>query len=109
MEVPTGVSTPPDADWMRELLEEVCAIKRPSASGGERSAAEWLADQLRDGGAENVRIEEEPGANGTFWWPIGLLAGVGALAGLAARRGGTLRRLFAAATGTAAAALLADE
>ena len=38
-------------------------------------------------------------ANGTFWWPIGLLAGVGALAGLAARRGGRLRRALAALTG----------
>jgi Peptidase family M28 len=56
-----------------------------------------------------VRVEEEPEANGTFWWSIGLLAGAGALAGLAARRGGRAARLFAAATGAAAAALIADE
>ena len=56
-----------------------------------------------------MRVEEEPEANGTFWWSIGLLAGAAALAGLAARRGGRAARLFAAATGAAAAALSADE
>jgi hypothetical protein len=108
-EAPTEISAPPDASWMRERLDEVCAIERPSASPGERRAAEWLADQLRAAGARDIRIEEEPEANGTFWWPIGLLAGAGALAGLAARRGGRLRRLIAAATGAAASALIADE
>jgi hypothetical protein len=98
-----------DAAWMRDRLEELCAIERPSASDGERRAAEWLAAELRKAGAREVRIEEEPGANGTFWWPIGLLAGAGALAGLAALRGGRLSRAIAAATGAAAAALIADE
>src|SRR4051794_41810813 len=77
---------------MRGRLDEICAFERPSASEGERRAAEWLADELREAGAHNVRVEEEPGANGTFWWPIGLLAGAGALAGLAARRGGRVAR-----------------
>src|SRR4051812_28378449 len=94
---------------MRQRLDELCAIQRPSASEGERLAAEWLAAELRDAGAREVRIEEEPGGNGTFWWPIGLLAGAGALAGLAARRRGRLRRTAAAAVGAAAAALIADE
>jgi hypothetical protein len=76
---------------------------------GERRAAEWLAGQLRDAGARSVRIEEESGANGTFWWPIGLLAGAGALAGLAARRGGPVKRAIAAVTGATATALIADE
>ena len=108
-EVATDVSTPPDKVWMRERLEEVCAIERPSASAGERRAAEWLAEELRAAGARDVRIEEEPYANGTFWWPIGLLAGASALAGLIARRGRPSARLLAAATGAAAAALIADE
>jgi hypothetical protein len=108
-EAPPEISVPPDAGWMRERLDEVCAIERPSASPGERRAAEWLADQLRAAGARDVRIEEEPEANGTFWWSIGLLAGAGAAAGLAARKGGRFRRLLAAATGAAAAALIADE
>lgn len=104
-----GVTSPPDATWMRERLDELCAIERPSASPGERRAAEWLAGELREAGARNVRIEEEPEANGTFWWPLGLLAGAGAVAGLAARRGGRLSRALAAITGATAAALVADE
>jgi hypothetical protein len=108
-EAGTRSFTPPDALWMRERLDEICAFERPSASDGERRAAEWLAGELREAGARNARVEEEPGGNGTFWWPIGLLAGAGALAGVAARRGGRLTRLLAAATGAAAAALIADE
>jgi Peptidase family M28 len=105
----TAVSTPPDAAWMRERLEELCSHERGSASEGERRAAEWLAGSLSDAGARNVRVEEEPTANGTFWWPIGLLAGAGAFAGLAARRGGRATRALAALTGAAASALIADE
>jgi hypothetical protein len=108
-EVPTGVSNPPDAAWMRERLDQLCVFDRESASEGERQAAEWLAGALRGHGVRDVRVEEETEANGTFWWSIGLLAGAGALAGLAARRGGRVARLLAAATGAAASALIADE
>ena len=94
---------------MRERLEQLCAFDRESASEGEKQAADWLAGALRDEGVREVRVEEEPEANGTFWWSIGLLAGAGALAGLAARRGGPGTRLFAAATAAAAAGLIADE
>ncbi|HKH15546.1 MAG TPA: M28 family peptidase [Solirubrobacterales bacterium] len=94
---------------MRERLEELCVFDRESASEGERGAAEWLAGALRDEGARDARVEEEPEANGTFWWSIGLLAGAAALAGLAARHGGRGARLLAAATGATAAALNADE
>ena len=94
---------------MRTRLDELCSWERGSASEGERRAAEWLADELREAGARDVRVEEETGANGTFWWPIGLLAGAGVLAGLAARRGGRVARALATLTGGAAAALIADE
>ena len=94
---------------MRERLDELCSGERGSATEGERRAAEWLAAALREAGSRDVRIEEEPEANGTFWWPIGLLAGAGAVTGLAARGGGRARRAFAAVTGAAAAALIADE
>jgi hypothetical protein len=94
---------------MRERLDELCAHERESASDGERRAAKWLAGSLREAGAGRVHVEEEPAANGTFWWPIGLLAGAGALAGLAARRGGRATRTLAALTGAAASALIADE
>jgi Peptidase family M28 len=94
---------------MRARLDELCSWERGSASEGERRAAEWLAGELREAGARDVRVEEEAGANGTFWWPIGLLAGAGALAGLAARRGGRVARALATVTGAAASALIADE
>jgi hypothetical protein len=94
---------------MRARLDELCSWERGSASEGEQRAAEWLATELRDAGARDVRVEEELDANGTFWWPIGLLAGVGALAGFAARRGGRGTRALAALTGAAASALIADE
>jgi hypothetical protein len=108
-EAPPELAAPPDEAWMRERLDELCAYERGSASEGERRAAEWLADSLGEAGARDARVEEEPAANGTFWWPIGLLAGAGALAGLAARRGGRLARAAAVATGAAASALIADE
>ncbi len=108
-EAPPEISSPPDAAWMRERLEELCSGERESATEGERRAAEWLAAALREAGARDARVEEEPEANGTFWWPIGLLAGAGAVAGLAARRGGRATRALAALTGAAAAALIADE
>ena len=99
----------PDVAWMREKLERLCGFERPSASPGERDAAEWLAGELGDAGARAVRIEAEQNANGTFWWPLGLLSGAGAIAGIAARRGGRLSRAFAVAVGAAASALIADE
>jgi Peptidase family M28 len=108
-EASMATPTLPDAGWMRERLDELCAFERGSATDGELRAAEWLAGSLRDEGVREVHVEEEPEANGTFWWSIGLLAGAGALAGLAARRGVTAARMFAAATGAAAAALIADE
>jgi acetylornithine deacetylase/succinyl-diaminopimelate desuccinylase-like protein len=74
-----------DASWHRTLLDELCAIERPSASPGEREAAEWLVGELRELGIEG-RIEAEP-AHGTYWWPLGIAAAAGAVAGLAALRG----------------------
>src|SRR5215218_1662653 len=108
-EAPPEISTPPDAAWLRERLEELCGYERGSASEGERRAAEWLAGELREAGARAARVEEELRANGTFWWSIGLLAGASALAGLVARRGGALRRGLAAVAGAAGAALITDE
>jgi hypothetical protein len=96
-------------DWLRTKLEQLTEIERPSASEGERHAAEWLAGELREAGARDVVVEAEPEANGTFWVPLGLLAGAGALAGVAAMRGGRLARAAAVLTGAAASALAADE
>ncbi|MGH2952082.1 MAG: M28 family peptidase [Solirubrobacterales bacterium] len=93
-----------DQRWLRGMLEELAAIERPSASAGERRAAEWVHGRFADLGIE-ARIETEP-AQGTYWWPLGIGAGAGAIAGLAALRG---RRVTATALGTLAAVAMADE
>jgi hypothetical protein len=100
----TGRVGAPDRDWMRGLLEELENIHRPSASEGEREAAEWLVARFAELGVE-ARIEVEQ-AHGTYWWPLGIGAAAGALAGLAALRG---RRGLGFALGTAAAAAIADD
>jgi hypothetical protein len=93
-----------DQDWLRGRLEELEKIDRPSASEGEREAAEWLVDQFGELGAK-ARIEAEP-AHGTYWWPLGIGAGLGALGALAALRG---RRSLGALLGALGAAGIADD
>ena len=90
--------------WLRERLEELEKIDRPSASDGERRAAEWLVERFAELGAQ-ARIEAEP-AHGTYWWPLGLGAGLGALGALAALRG---RRALGALLGAIGAAGIADD
>jgi hypothetical protein len=94
----------PDGDRVRGWLEELERIERPSASEGERRAAEWLVARFAELGAE-ARIEAEP-AHGTYWWPLGIGAALGALAGIAALRG---RRLRGAALAAAATAGMASD
>jgi Peptidase family M28 len=93
-----------DRQWMRERLEELERIERPSASDGERKAAEWLVERFAEVGAK-ARIEAET-AHGTYWWPLGLGAGLGALGAIAALKG---RRLLGAALGAIGAAGIADD
>ena len=102
----TEAQTTPHTDqgWLRELVAELSAIHRPSASAGEREAAEWLVGQLEELGFEG-EIEAGP-AHGTYWWPLGIAAAAGAAAGIAALRG---RRLLGAALGAAAAAAAIDD
>ena len=90
--------------WLRERLEELEKIDRPSASEGERRAAEWLVGQFAELGAE-ARIEAEP-AHGTYWWPLGLGAVLGVLGAIAGLRG---RRLLGAALGAIGGAGIADD
>ena len=85
-------------------LGELAAIERPSASAGERRAAEWIHERFATLGAE-ARIESER-AHGTYWWPLGIGAAAATIANLAALRG---NRLLAAGLGAAAGAALADE
>jgi hypothetical protein len=93
-----------DKDRLRSWLEELERIERPSASEGERRAAEWLVERFGELGAE-ARIEAEP-AHGTYWWPLGLGAALGALGGFLGLRG---RRLAGGALAGAAAAGMASD
>ena len=93
-----------DQRWLQGLVETLASIHRPTASHGERVAAEWVADRLREQGAGDARVEAED-VHGTFWWPLGLAAGAGVVAGLMALRG----RRAAAATLAAAAGLAAAD
>jgi hypothetical protein len=91
-------------DRLRDLLERLERIDRPSASAGERDAAEWIAERLAEAGAE-ARIETEA-AHGTYWWPLGIGTAAGALGGVAALAG---RRWTAAALGALGAAVIATD
>jgi hypothetical protein len=98
------MSPPPDQDWLRGLVKELEQIERPSASDGERRAAEWVVAKIRDLGGE-ARIEAEP-AHGTYWWPLGIGAVLGALGGIAALR---RRRLLGALLGALGAGGMAAD
>jgi hypothetical protein len=95
---------PDEANWLRERLEELERIERPSASEGEREAAEWLVGRFAELGAE-ARIEAEP-AHGTYWWPLGIGAALGALGAVLGLKG---RRLLGALLAAAGAAGIADD
>ncbi len=93
-----------DEEKLKSWLEELEVIERPSASEGERRAAEWLVARFGELGAE-ARIEAEP-AHGTYWWPLGIGAVLGALGGVLGLRG---RRLLGGALAGAAAAGMASD
>jgi hypothetical protein len=93
-----------DVARLRADVDGLSAIARPSASEGEREAAEWVVARLAEYGAE-ARIEVEEG-HGTYWWPLGLASAAGALAGIAALRRSRLR---AAALAGLAALAAADD
>jgi hypothetical protein len=94
----------PEPGWLREQLDDLQRIHRPSASEGERRAAEWLVERFAEVGAE-ARIEAEP-AHGTYWWPLGVGAALGALGGLVSLR---CHRVLGAALGALGAAGIADD
>jgi len=73
------------------VVRSLTAFERPSASPGERRAAEEIAARLRDLGLP-ATVEEER-AHGTYWWPLGLLSLLGAAA--ARVRSGLLSRALA--------------
>src|SRR4051794_12705353 len=93
---------PPDRTLLREVVETLERLDRPSASPGEREAAEWIRNRFEALGVA-ARIEAER-AHGTYWWPLAALTGAAGLAGL-----GGGRRALAALTGALAAAGVADD
>jgi hypothetical protein len=93
-----------DQTWLRAQLEELQQIYRPSASEGEREAAEWIVERFAEIGAE-ARIEAEP-AHGTYWWPLGVGAMLGVLSGFLGLRG---RRWLGTILGAIGAAGIADD
>jgi hypothetical protein len=96
-----------DERWVRAIYE-LAAMSRPSASEGERIAAESIADQLRELGCETA-VEQER-AHGGYWWPIGLANAVAALAAVGALRAtGPRARVGAAVAAAIAAAGLWDD
>src|SRR3954451_19907595 len=91
-----------DVQHLREVIEALERIERPSASDGEREAAEWIRDRFAALGLR-ARIEPER-AHGTYWWPLALLTGAAGLAGL-----GRGHRRLAAVAGALATAGVVDD
>ena len=96
------------AQEVRTVVHELASFERPSASDGEARAADWIAARLRRYGHQpTIELER---AHGGYWWPLGLLNGGAALAGLAARRSRSRWvRLLATVLGAGAAAAIWDE
>jgi hypothetical protein len=86
---------------IERVVRELSAFERPSASEGERRAADWLAAELTAAGCREVRTEQER-AHGGYWWPLGLLNAGAALAALGGRR-------VAAVAGPLSAAAVYDD
>ena len=93
----TTIAAPP-VDGLAAELAELAAIHRPSASPGERRAAEWIVARLDAAGA-SARIEPEP-AHGGYWGPLALLSAAGAagaMLGARSRAAGAALSALAAA------------
>jgi hypothetical protein len=85
-----------DEAGLRAHVEWLANLVREAGSPGERAAGERIAAVLEDLGHTVVRDTER--VHGTYWWPIGIAAGVAAAAGLTgSRAAGTLAGGLAAA------------
>ena len=93
-----SLATASDAG-LQAVVQHLAAIERPSASPGEREAAEWIAARLRDLGTD-ARIEEEL-VHGGYFAPMGVPAAVAALAGAAVLSGRRAAGAVAAGAGVA--------
>jgi hypothetical protein len=80
---------------LHATVEHLASFDRPSASEGERQAAEWIRGELEALGVA-ARVEEER-AVGSMAIPLGLLSAAGVLAAIGGRRTAALGLLAAAA------------
>jgi len=85
----------------RNLIGELAAFDRRSASDGEKRAAATIAARLEAYGC-SAAVERER-AHGTYWWPLGLLT---LAAGLVSLKGSRLLRTI---VGGFTAAAVADD
>ena len=85
---------PADTARLRATVEHLASFDRPSASDGERRAAEWIRGELEALGVP-ARIEEES-AVGSMAIPLALLSAAGVAAALGGRRLAPLGLLAAA-------------
>jgi hypothetical protein len=85
---------PADTARLRATVEHLASFDRPSASDGERRAAEWIRGELEALGI-SARVEEES-AVGSMAIPLALLSAAGVLAALGGRRLAPLGLLAAA-------------
>ncbi len=94
---------------MLATVRALAAFERPSASDGERRAAEWIAERLRAAGWP-AAVERER-AHGGYWWPLALANAVSALGALwlGGREWSWLRRWLVGGVGAGAAAAVADD
>ncbi len=66
---------------LEEVVRNLAAIdNRGSATPGEYEAALWLKDRFEEHGCL-VTLDGSP-AHGTYWWPMGIGAGLGTIAAL---------------------------
>lgn len=88
---------------LREVIERLAQLERRPGSPGEAEAAAWIAQRLRDAGAD-AAVEAAQYHDG-YAKPIGTLAAITALAGIAAlrRRGRLVGGGIAALAGLAIA------
>jgi hypothetical protein len=85
---------PADTARLRATVEHLASFDRPSASDGERRAAEWIRGELEALGVA-ARVEEEP-AVGSMAIPLALLSAAGVLAAVGGRKLAPLGLLAAA-------------
>jgi hypothetical protein len=101
------MATPTIHPALREVIEQLAPLERRAGSPGEAEAAAWIAQRLREAGCE-AEIEAAEFHDG-YTRPIGTLAAISALSGLAAMRGGRAARLAGGLTAALAGAAIADD